>query len=249
MRFAPGETVKTVAVATLGDSDAEPAETLTLRLSNAEGATLATAEASGTIAASGGADTFTGTFSGVPPEHDGETEFELTLTFDEEPEGLSYKTVKDDLFAAQGGTIGGARRASAPSNRAFVLKVTPGGNEAVKLTLNAVPPCGQDKTVCSAGGAVLSGPLGVTVPGPAALSVADATVQEGPGAVLEFVVSLDRERHAPVTRRLRDRGRHGRGGRGLHRGLGRARLRGRRDGEDGLGAGARRRPRRGLGDA
>ena len=176
VRFAPGETVKTVAVAT-----------------------LATAEASGTIAASGGADTFTGTFSGVPPEHDGETEFELTLTFDEEPEGLSYKTVKDDLFATAGGTIGGARRASPPSNRAFVLKVTPGGNEAVKLTLNAVPPCGQDKTVCSAGGAVLSGPLGVTVPGPAALSVADATVQEGPEAVLEFVVSLDRERHAPVS--------------------------------------------------
>ena len=129
----------------------------------------------------------------------GRNGFELTLTFDEEPEGLSYKTVKDDLFAAQGGTIEGARRASAPSNKAFVLKVTPGGNEAVTLTLKAVPPCGQDKTVCSAGGSVLSGPLGVTVPGPAALSVADATVQEGPGAVLEFVVSLDRERHAPVT--------------------------------------------------
>ena len=34
--FAPGETVKTVSVATLGDGDAEPAETLPLRLSNAE---------------------------------------------------------------------------------------------------------------------------------------------------------------------------------------------------------------------
>ena len=64
--FAPGETVKTVSVATLGDGNAEPAETVTLRLSNAEGATLATTEASGTIAASGGADTFTGAFSGVP---------------------------------------------------------------------------------------------------------------------------------------------------------------------------------------
>ena len=35
--FAPGETVKTVAVATLGDGNAEPAETLPLRLSNAAG--------------------------------------------------------------------------------------------------------------------------------------------------------------------------------------------------------------------
>ena len=196
--FAPGETVKTIAVATLGDGDAEPAETLPLRLSNAEGATLATTEASGTIAASGGADTFTGAFSGVPEEHDGETEFTLTLTFDEEPEGLSYKTVRDSLFTREGGTIGGARRASPPSNKAFVLKVTPSADEAVTLTLKAVPPCGQEKTVCTAGGSVLSGPLGVTVPGPAALSVADAQVQEGPGAVLEFVVSLDRRRHAPV---------------------------------------------------
>ena len=196
--FAPGETVKTIAVATLSDGNAEPAETLPLRLSNAEGATLATTEASGTIAASGGADTFTGAFSGAPEEHDGETEFTLTLTFDEEPEGLSYKTVRDSLFTREGGTIGGARRASPPSNKAFVLMVTPSADEAVTLTLKAVPPCGQEKTVCTAGGSVLSGPLGVTVPGPAALSVADAEVQEGPGAVLEFVVSLDRVRHAPV---------------------------------------------------
>ena len=197
--FAPGETVKTVSVATLGDGNAEPAETLTLRLSNALGATLATPEASGTIEASTGADTFTGAFSGVPEEHDGTNEFTLTLTFDEEPEDLSYVTVRDSLFTREGATIGGARRESAGSNQAFVLTVTPSGNEAVTLTLNAVPPCGQDNTVCTAGGSVLSGPLGVTVPGPAALSVADATVQEGPGAVLEFVVSLDRGRHAPVS--------------------------------------------------
>ena len=197
--FAPGETVKTVAVATLNDGNAEPAETLTLRLSNALGATLATPEASGTIEASTGADTFTGAFSAVPEEHDATDEFTLTLTFSDEPEGLSYKTVSDDLFTTEGGTIGGARRASAGSNQAFVLKVTPSGNEAVTLTLKAVPPCGQDNTVCTVGGAVLSGPLGVTVPGPAVLSVADATVQEGPGATLDFVVSLDRGRHAPVS--------------------------------------------------
>ena len=196
--FAPGETVKTVAVATLGDGDAEPAETLILRLSNAQGATLATPEASGTIAANAAAGALTGAFSAVPDEHDGTEAFTLTLTFSEEPEGLSYKTVRDSLFTGEVGTIEGARRASPPSNKAFVLKVKPGGNEAVKLTLKAVPPCGQNKTVCTAGGSVLSGPLGVTVPGPAALSVADAEVQEGPGAVLEFVVSLDRRRHAPV---------------------------------------------------
>ena len=37
------------------------------------------------------------------------------------------------------------------------------------------------------------------MPGPAALSVADASVEEGPGAALEFAVTLDRARHAAVT--------------------------------------------------
>ena len=134
----------------------------------------------------------------MPDEHDGTEAFTLTLTFSDEPSGLSYKTVRDSLFTEEGGTIEGARRESPPSNQAFVVTVKPGGNEAVTLTLKPVPPCGQEKTVCTAGRAVLNGRLGVTVPGPAALSVADAQVQEGPGAVLEFVVSLDRRRHAPV---------------------------------------------------
>ena len=38
-----------------------------------------------------------------------------------------------------------------------------------------------------------------SVPGPAALSVADAEVDEEPGAKLAFVVTLDRTRHAAVT--------------------------------------------------
>ena len=113
-------TAATAVVSSGSDGNAEPAETLPLRLSNAEGATLATTEASGT---SGGADTFTGAFSAVPSEHDRTNEFTLTLTFDEEPEGLSYKTVRDSLFTRAGGTIEGARRLSPPSNQAFVLKV------------------------------------------------------------------------------------------------------------------------------
>ena len=116
-------TAATAVVSSGSDGNAEPAETLPLRLSNAEGATLATTEASGTSGASGGADTFTGAFSAVPSEHDGTNEFTLTLTFDEEPEGLSYKTVRDSLFTRAGGTIEGARRLSPPSNQAFVLKV------------------------------------------------------------------------------------------------------------------------------
>ena len=51
-----------------------------------------------------------------------------------------------------------------------------------------------------------------------------------------------------VASAIRNRRRHGAGGRGLRRGLGRARLRARRDGEDGQRRGARRRRGRRRGD-
>ena len=50
LTFAAGETAKTVEVATLADSSAEDDETLTLTLSNASGATIGTAAATGTVA-------------------------------------------------------------------------------------------------------------------------------------------------------------------------------------------------------
>ena len=54
LTFAPGDTTKTVTVAALQDTDPEDAETFTVTLSNARNATIADAEATGTIAASDG---------------------------------------------------------------------------------------------------------------------------------------------------------------------------------------------------
>ena len=49
LTFGPGETSKTVRVAVLNDGEDDSGETFTLRLSNASGATIADAEATGTI--------------------------------------------------------------------------------------------------------------------------------------------------------------------------------------------------------
>ena len=54
LTFAPRQTTKTISVATLQDTDPEDAETFTVTLSNANNATIADAEATGTIAASDG---------------------------------------------------------------------------------------------------------------------------------------------------------------------------------------------------
>ena len=199
LAFAAGETEKTVEVAVLADSETEGAETLTLALSNPAGAAIGDGEATGTVTDGSGPAALTASFHSAPPEHDGSAAFTLELRFSEEPAGLSYRTVRDSLFAVTGGAVTGARRLAPPSNLRYELTVAPSGDAAVTLALAALPACGETGSVCTADGTALSGPLTATVPGPAALSVADANVEEAPGAVLAFAVTLDRARHAAVT--------------------------------------------------
>ena len=73
--------------------------------------------------------------------------------------------------------------------------------------------------------------------GDAGLSVADARV-EGKSSVLAFTVSLDRTRDVAGAGGLRDGGRLGAGGRGLHTGLGHVDDRGGRERGEGRGGGS-----------
>ena len=140
----------------------------------------------------------TATLTG-PAEHDGSESFEVRLTFSMEPD-VSYKTVRDTMFTENGGAISGARRVKPPHDREFDIVVKPGGDEAVSFSLaSPLPACGETGAVCTAGRAEDRRDGGARIPGPAALSVADATVREGPGSVLAFEVTLDRARSQPVT--------------------------------------------------
>ena len=153
-----------------------------------------------TVSVAGDDVPFTGSFLSMPPEHDGTTPFTVELRFSEEPQGLSYRTVRDGLFTVTGGKLAKAERTAPPSNRRFTLTLEPAGNSPVTLARAAsLPDCGQAGAVCTGGGRALSGALGLNVPGPAAVSAADARVREAEGAKLAFTVSLDRARHAEVT--------------------------------------------------
>ncbi len=142
---------------------------------------------------------FGASFSAVPREHDGAAAFTLTLVFGAEPAGLSYRTVRDSLLRVSGATVTKARRLAPPSNRRYELTVAPAGNAPVRLKLGSSPACSSAGAVCTADGRALTGSVSVTVPGPAALTLADASVREAPGAVLVFRISLNRRRHAAVT--------------------------------------------------
>ena len=134
-----------------------------------------------------------------PAEHDGSESFTVRLTFNTEPD-VSYKTVRDTMFTEKGGAISGARRVKPPHDKEFDIVVNPGGNAAVSFSLaSPLPACGEPGAVCTAGGRKIEGTVSATIPGPAALSVADARAEEATGATVDFTVTLSRAASRPVT--------------------------------------------------
>ena len=137
----------------------------------------------------------------VPSEHDGQTPFTVELHFSEEP-ALGYETVRDSLIEVSCATescatVTGASQVRKGSNREWKVTVEPAQGYAITLTL-PVRACGKTGAVC-VDGRPLAAPAAATIPGPVAISVADATVREAAGAALAFAVTLDRAGSEAVT--------------------------------------------------
>ncbi len=185
LTFAAGETAKAVEVAALADADAESDETLTLALSNPSGATIGTASATGTVANVVPADT-------TPPapsaaEVDGHI---ATVTFDED-----LAPASTDWFNFQW-TVSGTGVQHHPDSAWIADKRT------VKLRLAADFPAVAGQTVTlkyepsnylrdAAGNRVAFFRIEATNLTLPVLTVADAQVQEGAGATLDFKVRLN----------------------------------------------------------
>ena len=142
---------------------------------------------------------FTASFSAVPAEHDGSTAFYIRFHLSAEPAGLSYRTVQNGLFDVTGGSIEKASRLSAGKNNGWTLRILPSGLGDVTVRVNGTTACNTAPGVCTADGRTLGGGLSVSSAGPAALSVADAEVEEGADATLAFVVTLSKARAATTT--------------------------------------------------
>ena len=142
---------------------------------------------------------FRASFEAVPSEHDGETPFTAHLRLSEAPRSLSYRTVHDNLLDASGARVTGAHRLAQGGNLGWAVVVAPSGPGPVSLAVRATTSCAAPAAVCTADGRMLAAGTSVRVPGPAALSVADARAREGVDEHLVFAVTLDRARHAAVS--------------------------------------------------
>ena len=167
------------------------------------GTPLGTLEVSFTVAASEPGvdpDALTASFVAVPAAHGGpgSEAFVFELAFSEEPE-LSYKVLRDVSLAATRGAVRKAQRLERPFNIRWRITVEPSGWDDVTVTLAGGRACTASGAICTEGGKVLANTATATVPGPLALTVADARVAEGADAELAFTVSLNRAASAKVT--------------------------------------------------
>ena len=141
----------------------------------------------------------TASFEQVPEEHDGASAFNAYLRFSEAPANVKNIHIKGALTIAGGRilrvrVVGGVNGDEAHRR----VEIEPAGDGNVRLSLSPTTDCAATNALCTAAGGKLETGIGVTIPGPVAISVADAKVEEAPGAVLAFNVTLDRARHDEV---------------------------------------------------
>ncbi len=162
------------------DVDGLAAETeyrFEVRATSAAGPSAASNAASATTEAA--PPPLTASVSEAPAEHDGVV-FAVQIAFSEEVETAASEA----SFDVSGGAVSRARRIGGRKDL-WRINVKPSGHASVTLTLAA-------GAASTADGRTLSEAVTATVAGPPGLSVADARVDEAPGARVSFAVTLDR---------------------------------------------------------
>ena len=133
----------------------------------------------------GTATTMSARITAAPTAHDGSESFELDLKFSHGPQGLGYRTVRDDLFDVTGGRIERAQRLTSGENLGWRLMVQPDGDDAVTVSARATTDCDAAYAVCDAEGRMFDGGLEHTVPGPRATALPRVSIAAGETPVSE----------------------------------------------------------------
>ena len=192
LTLGSGQTTVTAALSAVEDGEEEPEETIVIAAAHL-GSTIGTQTV--TVAASEAA--LRASFEELPEEHDGVSVFTFRVRFNLEPR-VSYRVLRDQSFAVTGGAVRRARRVDG-RNDLREIHVRPSGYGEVTVTLAGGRACGTVGAICTADSRVLSNTQTATIPGPPGLSVADAQVQEGVNATLDFAVTLSRAPSGEVT--------------------------------------------------
>ena len=141
----------------------------------------------------------TAEFADVPEEHSGDSyaTFRVELLFSKDVK-VSNNRMRKRIMKLENATLEEARRIDRRKDY-WEFRLRPASHRPVTLSLKSAEECGARDVICTFDGRPLSAPATATIVGPPGMSVADAEVEEGPDAVLDFVVTLDRAPRREVT--------------------------------------------------
>ena len=140
----------------------------------------------------------TASFETVYVEHEGNdrASVRVKLLFSEPVRGTHDRMYKRVIKVANG-RLRELRRIDRRKDY-WVLWVRPDSHLSLTISLKSAAACGARDVICTDDRRPLSAPASLTIMGPPELSVADAEVQEGPDAKLDFVVTMGRSRQHEV---------------------------------------------------
>ena len=140
---------------------------------------LTSAATDAVVGAASTVEPLTARFTRTPAEHDGKTAFKLRIRFSEDV-AISFRRFRDQVLSVSGGSVKKAKRVDGRPDL-WEVTVKPGSPGDVTVTLEGGHACGTAGAVCTGDGRALSATISTTVPGPVALSVADARCARGAG--------------------------------------------------------------------
>ena len=191
--FAPGETTRTISVVVLDDEQEEDSETVKFWLWGVQGiraSQITDPHAVGTIHDDDDAaepDPLTARLDSVPASHTGEA-FTFKLTFSEDFNGLSYRTLRDSAFSVTGASVTDASRRTQGSNRAWNITVDPASDTGpVAIELPQTTDCAASRAICTEDGRPLSNSPSATV---AAAASASADHGSGEGIAIDDALAV-----------------------------------------------------------
>lgn len=149
------------------------------------------------VATGSTASGLTGWFASPPAEHDGSAAFRVRIGFSDAVR-ISRNAMREHAVQVTDGRVTRAKRARKRSDL-WDITITPSGLDAVRVTVTGGRACSTAGAVCTRDGRALAETLALTVPGPVALSVADARADEGTDAAAAFTVTLSRASTRTVT--------------------------------------------------
>ena len=135
---------------------------------------------------------FEGVFTSLNKQHNAAPRVSVNFELNDLPAAnLTEQHMRHNVFDVESGTLDYVYKQR--NGRIWALWINPTGVGDIKITTRETTKCDEGPRMCSTDGRILVGTPEFVMPGPALITVSNASVREAPGAKLTFTVKRSRE--------------------------------------------------------